>query len=116
MSYQKEIDSLKIKRDQLEAQLTMKGLSEAREHDIRQQISDYTKEITAIYAGHLRVERFSQEWFAQTGEQTLFSLATGAGTYAFGKLWGLPTVQARVLGFSTGFLRFMYGTEGMQRR
>ena len=115
MSHIKEIDSLKAKRDGLEVQLTMKGLDKERELAIQQRIIATTQEITS-YVGHLRVERFTQEWFANGTEQVFWSCTTGGSMYLFSKMWGLPTVQARVVGITTGFLRLMYGTAGLQNK
>ena len=50
MDYNKEIETLEAKRDELEAQLNTKGISEQKELAIHQQISDYTKEITMLYS------------------------------------------------------------------
>jgi hypothetical protein len=49
MDYAKKTQNLEAKREKLEAQLEIKGISEQERHDIRQQISDYTTEITALY-------------------------------------------------------------------
>ena len=45
MDYNKKIDELEAERAELKAELKTKGISEQKKHDIRQQISDYTKEI-----------------------------------------------------------------------
>ena len=115
MSHQKKIESLEAEREGLKAQLTMKGLDKEWEHDIQQRIIATTNEITS-YVGHLRVERFTQEWFANGTEQVFWSCTTGGSMYLFSKMWGLPTVQARVVGITTGFLRLMYGTAGLQNK
>ena len=115
MSHQKKIESLEAEREGLKTQLITKGLSESERLAIRQQIFGIGNEITS-YVGHLRVERFTQEWFANGTEQVFWSCTTGGSMYLFSKMWGLPTVQARVVGITTGFLRLMYGTAGLQNK
>lgn len=80
MNHHEEIRALKAERDQLKAQLTMKGLDKDREHDIQQRIIATDNQITAIYA-LLKPEASSQTPKAEDSGSfmciptTLFSMA-----------------------------------------
>ena len=84
MDYIKEIQQLKAKREVLEAQLNIKGISEQKEHDIRQQIIAVGNEITTLYSKlpSVHEETKTVRYFDEDGE-----LSTAVLTESEFKLW-----------------------------
>ena len=84
---QKEIAELKQKREKLEQQLEQPRVSEAREIAIRNQISDYTKEITHLTPAPPAPPapenvRFSDAWFTHHADGVISAgLAAWFGNY-----------------------------------
>ena len=68
-----------------------------------------TQQEKVSYVSKLQIERLSREWWLSGAEQVFWGTATVGTTYVVGRMWGLPSVQARAAALTAGLLQVMYG-------
>ena len=60
-------------------------------------------------------EPFTKTWFAHAKGEVAIGTFVGVSVTAVGRLWGLPSIQARMTGLTVAFMRVMYGMDGKRK-